>query len=239
MFGWIRRGGATGVAGVVRARLRAALDKRKSSGHRVRQCQTLIGLVFDIVGTVPMLVFRMRDDIHRRLPLPRAWKRVLKACSRDAEAGDRPTLLAQAAGSELRQLRPAVLDEVRRAFADSEGSLFPRESFRPSCEPRSPIEASLLRECVAIADQRLSAEEAIGRALTRALAERVGAVGREVRAQGNVDFPRDCSTLVRRFGEAAQSVDLEGLARRHVAGEAPPRATKLRLDLDADLRGSQ
>jgi hypothetical protein len=186
-----------------------------------------------------MLVFRMRDDIHRRLPLPRAWKRVLKACSREAEAAERPALLAQAAGSELRQLRPAVVDEVRRALATGEDSLFPGESFQPACEPRSAIEASLLRECAAIADQRLSVEEATGRALTRALVDRVSAVGREVRAQGNIDFPRDCPTLLGRFGEAARSADLEGLARRHLAGEPPPRTAKLRLNLDADLRAGR
>jgi hypothetical protein len=181
----------------------------------------------------------MRDDIHRRLPLPRAWKRVLKACSRDAEAGDRPNLVAQAAGSELRQLRPTVLDECRRALATSEASLFPGESFQPACDPRSPIEASYFRECAALADQRLSPEDAAGRALARALQDRVGAVAREVRAQASVDFPRDCPKPLGRLGEAARAADLEGLARRHVAGEAPPRAARLHLDLDADLRGTQ
>jgi hypothetical protein len=186
-----------------------------------------------------MLAFRMRDDIHRRLPLPRAWKRVLKACARDAEAGDRPKLVAQAAGSELRQLRPIVLDEGRRALVVSQGSLFPVELFQPVCETRSPIEASFVRECAALADQRLPSDEAASRALARALEDRVRAVQREVRAQGSIDFPRDCQQLLGRIGEAAQAADLEGLARRHVAGDAPPRVARLSLDLDADLRGAR
>jgi hypothetical protein len=132
-----------------------------------------------------------------------------------------------------------TVDYLRRALAAGEGSLFPGESFQPACEPRSAIEASFLRQGAAIADQRISAEEAARRALTQALVDRVSVVGREVRAQGNVDFPRDCPALLGRFGEAARSADLEGLARRHLAGEAPPRATKLRLDLDADLRGGR
>ena len=131
-----------------------------------------------------------------------------------------------------------MLDEVRRALAAGEGALFPAEFFEPACEPRSAIEASLVRECAALADQRLPVDDAAERALTRALRDRVSAVGREVRAQGNVDFPRDCATLLGRFGEAARSADLEGLARRHLAGDPPPRAVKLRLDLDADLRGA-
>jgi len=71
---------------------------------------------------------------------------------------------------------------LRRALATSEGSLFPGESFRPACDPRSAIEAAYLRECAALADQHLSPEDAAGRALARALQDRLGAVAREVRA---------------------------------------------------------
>src|SRR5579859_5948634 len=77
-------------------------ERGRASPPQALTMSVFDGLSIDIVPLDTMLVFRMRDDIHRRLPLPRAWKRLLKACSRDAEAGDRPTLLAQAAGSELR-----------------------------------------------------------------------------------------------------------------------------------------
>ena len=54
----------------------------------------------------------MRDDIHRRLPLARAWKRVVKACVRDAEAPFRAPLLEQAARSELASLRLSVVEDA-------------------------------------------------------------------------------------------------------------------------------
>ena len=81
--------------------------------------------------------------------LCRAWKRVLKACSRDAEAENRPSLMEQAAGSELRQLRPTVLDECSAArwpparARCSPASLFGPRAIRVAPSKR-PTSASVL-----------------------------------------------------------------------------------------------
>jgi len=81
----------------------------------------------------------MRDDIHRRLPLPPAWKRVVKACARDAETALRPSVLAEAVRTELRHLRPSVVMLVRRALAARQQFLFPAGSFERAPAPATPI----------------------------------------------------------------------------------------------------
>lgn len=181
----------------------------------------------------------MRDDIHRQLPLSRAWKRCVKVCSREAEARNRPAFFAQAVGSELRQARPSFLDEARRAILATQGALFPTDLFRPAFEARTPFEASILRECAAVTKRGLSVDEPMHRALTSALEDRLPAVMREIRAQGSIKFSRDYPELLSRLVQAERDADLSSLVRRFLAGESPPRRQRLHLDLDSDLRSGQ
>lgn len=178
----------------------------------------------------------MRDDIHRRLPLPRVWKRVVRACVRNAEAPVRNLLLEQAARTELRELRPGFVEDARRALVGTEASLFPGDAFKVSAVPTSPIEAALQRECAALADARMPADAALEQAAERALDQRVGAVGRELRAQLSVAMPRDCTELLRRFEQARRKADLRKLVHGYLAGEPCARPQRLGLDLDSDLR---
>jgi hypothetical protein len=178
----------------------------------------------------------MRDDIHRRLPLTRVWKRAVRACVRDAEAPLRTPLLEQAARTELGALRPAFLEGLRHALASTQAALFPGETFVARLIPTSPIEAAIQRECAALADARLPAGEALAKAAELALDQRVGAVVREIRAQLSVDSPGDCAELVLRFLEARRGAELGELVRGHLAGEIFEGFQRLTLDLDTDLR---
>ena len=56
----------------------------------------------------------MRDDIHRKLPLRKAWKRFVRSCARDAERSSWPDRARHAAASELNCLSPALLDAAKR-----------------------------------------------------------------------------------------------------------------------------
>lgn len=199
----------------------------------------MLACVVDIVDSRATLLFSMRDDIHRRLALPRVWKRVVKACVRDAEAGFRPTLAERAVLAELHQLRPTVIVDTRRAFEESERALFPLEAFRPACSPRTPMEEAYVRECFALADQRLSSSEAMIVALERALGDRLGAVEREVRAQAILDDLRGSRVLVARFRDTVRGPDLRALASGHLFGALAFHTKVLVLDIDADLRGSR
>ena len=180
----------------------------------------------------------MRDDIHRRLPLARAWKRVVKACVRDAEAPFRAPLLEQAARSELASLRLSVVEDAAEQLSSRQTSLFAADAFFAGVVAHSPIEAALQRECAAIAPQHLPPLDALSRALERALRERVAAILREIRAQLSIDVPQDCVAFVMRFSRAADDADLGTVARRHLAGEQVPPPRRLALDIDADLRAA-
>jgi hypothetical protein len=100
------------------------------------------------------------------------------------------------------------------------------------------MEAALIRECAALADARLPADQALAEAMERALDQRVGAVARETRAQLCVDYPRDCRELVLRFAEASRGAHLGDLVRAHLAGERVESSQAMKLDLDSDLRSS-
>ena len=161
----------------------------------------------------------------------------MKACTRDAEAADRPALVTQAAAAELRQLRPTFVAAARSALSASEGALFPTEVFQPAPAPTTAIEHAVLRECGALATARLAADQAIALAVTRALGDRVNAAAREVRAQVSLESPRDCAEFMSRFGEATRAADLPETVRRHLEGRVMQQPPRLRLDLDSDLRG--
>jgi hypothetical protein len=148
----------------------------------------------------------------------------------------RGPLLEHAARMELRDIRPAFMEDMQRALATTQGALFPEESFRATMIPTTPIEAALQRECAALHDARVPAGQALASALELALDQSVGAVVREIRAQLSVDFPRDCTELVLRFVETRRGADLGDLVRGHLAGEPAVAPQKSTLNLDSDLR---
>jgi len=193
--------------------------------------------MLDIVAAWASLVFAMRDDIHRSVPLPQRWRRVVVACTRDAEEMLRPRLVVKAASGELAKLRPGFLRGLEAELAASERALLPSTAFNPTVVPTYPIEQHLLRECRAIVADRLPARDAVTIGLERALADRVDAVVRELRAKLSLTAGRDCAEVLFRFDAARQAASLREVVRLHVLGEALSRVRPLELDIDAELRG--
>lgn len=179
----------------------------------------------------------MRDDIHRRLPLPRAWKRAVKACGRAAERAMRRQLVEQALITDLRSVRVAHLNAVRAALTTAQGTLFVGEAFAGTgFSPENPVEACLLRESAAIAPARLPPADAVSLALARTAEERLSAIDREIYSQLALDHPRACIEIRDRLQEARAEVNVRDVVERVLAGERPAPGGGLTLDLDADLR---
>jgi hypothetical protein len=181
----------------------------------------------------------MRDDIHRRLPLSRAWRRAIKAIAREAEADvrARPRLVEQAARSELKGLRPSVVAEARRVLSERQQSLFPGESFALVSSSPSPIEDAFLRECAwRVDDVRSSPDETLRAATEAALQGRVDAITREIQCQAWIDS-NDSEAIVQRLSSAVVEADLGAVVISHLAGEPSQRFRMEPIHLDGDLRG--
>ncbi len=179
----------------------------------------------------------MRDDIHRRLPLPKAWRRFVGACNREAERSKRNELALQAARSELKNLRPSVLRECHVALEASRDSLLPRLVFNPNCVPASPIEQSVLRYCLALAKTGGDPEATIATALCGALKDCVESKSREIRSQLALDDPSGYTKLRHEVAATICQIDLARVAIDEIRGTPRPKARRLPFDTDADIRG--
>ena len=179
----------------------------------------------------------MRDDIHRRLSLPPSWKRVVKACTRDAEISLRGPRAAQALAADLRAIRPAVIHMVIRTLAEGRHALLPSALLRSPPTPCNSDERSFWSECAAAADARPDPQRYVDQALLRVLHKRRESMQREIRAQSTVSDPRDAPELVNRLAQACSEVDAVGIVRSYLAGDAIRAQERAAIDLDDDLRG--
>lgn len=178
----------------------------------------------------------MRDDIHRRLPLPRAWKRLAKACVREAEAGRRGFAAIHALQGELRQVRSSFCSALEECGNRAAGCLFPRDEFaRFPLEPSTPCESAALAHAKALAASGTRRLDLVPQALAAAVADRAEAHIREAHAHVALDAgPTQARELTRRMKDAVFGVDCLAVARNHLDNK--PQAPAPALDLDADLR---
>jgi hypothetical protein len=179
----------------------------------------------------------MRDDIHRRLPMSNAWRRVVQQCARDADSERRTPVMAQAIVASA-GIRPPFVQRLKEAMEHCRGELFPAMSLAAAVQPTTEAERRLLQNCGQLVTE-VSPDEAVRRGIIEGLETSRDAHLREICAHTFLDFPRQAPELYRRLESAAAAIDLDELALR-AAGEAP-RLTTSRppLDLDAELRRPQ
>jgi hypothetical protein len=113
----------------------------------------------------------VRDDIHRRLPLSRKWKSLVRVASRDAEGPSWQNYARNAAAFEIGQLSLTLLAAAIRSAAQPNllGGVDPRLQELAT----SPIDDDLIRE-LAVAPQR-EPREAVRHSLRNAVESRVAA----------------------------------------------------------------
>lgn len=68
----------------------------------------------------------MRDDLHRTVPVPRHWKRVLRHATREADRVTRlPRAMEDAVRTDLaRHIRRSWIESVRNALSEGNGDFF-------------------------------------------------------------------------------------------------------------------
>jgi hypothetical protein len=170
----------------------------------------------------------MRDDLHKKAPIPRKAQNVLKLAGRPADRCH-PERLRDAAVNALDQaiergLSPATIEAL--SGRDAQAELFGLGEGRQAC---SPTEGDLFSKLAGRGDSANLCE-----ALERSLLNLSDSYTREVRAtlvaEGNV---RNVSEIVRAFSTA-----FEGAARLISAnickGEALPKANSV-ISLEENL----
>lgn len=177
----------------------------------------------------------MRDDIHKRLPLPRRWKSLVRAATREAKRPDWERHARNAAASELQCLTPALLAAASRSA--EQPSLFGGVDPQLRQLAVTPIDQDFIRELAVI--PQLSRREAMEHALRNALDTRIAAQLRSVRDHTARESPRDAQPLHNRLVTVFGSCETDQLIARMLDGHrpvaAPPPARGL-LDIDGDVR---
>jgi hypothetical protein len=156
----------------------------------------------------------VRDDIHKKLPLPR--KR-------------------QAVAFEVQQLSRALLSAVARCVEQPD--LFGRLDPRLRELAASAIDHDFIRE-LAVTRER-DANAALGAALRSAADTRVSAQLRSVRTHTALVSPKDAEPLHNRLTTVFRAVDVGQLISQTLEGRrapAIPPPGRSRLDFEIDIR---
>lgn len=179
----------------------------------------------------------MRDDIHRRLPISRAWKRVVRACSRDADQMQRPGAVTAALVAQAGDLRRSFLRDLETGLEASRVDMFPANMVASCVRPQGEAEDQLLRHCIFLANDRRLAGDVIREGLVEVLAAQGDAHVREIAGHLQLAAPRDATELLTRIEAACGQVDLDAVASVLLSGERSSRAAKAKIfDVDGELR---
>lgn len=177
----------------------------------------------------------MRDDIHKKLPLPRPWKRLLRACTRDADRERWSAYATQVVVYELNQLTPAVVRQLQQSAGQP--NLFGGPDRVASALACNPIDHAAILQAAATnqSDRDAAIHDSVGRAVESLLESQL----REVRVHTALEDPAHSAELNARVGHVIRAADVPRLVADRLAGEKLPATKPSPLDLDEDLRGKK
>lgn len=183
----------------------------------------------------------MRDGIYKDLPMPRGWKSLLKACSREAERGD---IAARAAYKAMhadmkRDVSPEFLKRLRYMAESNQPNLpgFGSSSFEFAAGMSvTPHERSIAQHAQRLLAIGIGGRDLMFRAITEGLADMHTQQLRQMEQHVYLSGGRDARVVI-----AAARTACSGWAKQlaeECCGIAPKRtmgATRTRVDLDEDL----
>lgn len=186
----------------------------------------------------------MRDGIFKSLPIPPAWRRLLRRCDREADRGFRAEKAAEdALRHELRAGLPASsIKALRKLLRDTEG-MFPGFGGLP-LSLGDPLHQSPLEQDI---QSHLARQWAAGRSGERLIEAAVRAALRRCAEQylrqfeqhlGPVDRAAAKATLA--AAQAACQLVVPMLAQEVLGHSPPSRASRQqKIDLDENLLGGR
>ena len=184
----------------------------------------------------------MRDDIHKRAPGPRHWRRVVKSLQRDSdwrEAG--ADAAARAVVAELAAAEGpsffAVLDrEVASPQLEFVRDLGPAVDAASAGRIQSTVQKFTVGHLLRLCAERPNARDLVPNAVAAGIRTMLDAYKRDLDVVLACEFPRYRAEMLKRFGAVFDSLPLVRRARDIASGVLPeipggPRP----LDLDAAI----
>lgn len=173
----------------------------------------------------------MRDDIHRKLPLPSPWRSFVRSCTRESERHEREARAQRAAAFELRQVSPALLNAAREP---QQRDFFAGPDLRLRALARSSIDHAFVSELAIVPDGDRT--RAVARALTGALENQLEAARREVRVHTALVDRKNTAKVLSNVDAATKSAEIPTLVASFVErGELPGRFRRPKLDLEEGI----
>jgi hypothetical protein len=188
--------------------------------------------------------FCMRDGIYKDLPLPRAWRRLVRACARPAEQGGTTRRLAEQAlqGDALRELSPSFLSTLDRFCGQSTPTLpgiataLSISTARELGGCGSVLEQSVLAHAQQLERQGVHGEELGRQAVAGGLVAWQDRQYRHIEQHGLSKAGAEARPLLRAARQALDEADKTAVAQRIVSGSThtAPKARQP-VDIDEDL----
>lgn len=173
----------------------------------------------------------MRDDIHRKLPLPSPWRSFVRSCTRESERDERAARAQRAAAFELRQLSPTLL---RAASELQQREFFTGVDPRLRAIAQSAIDHAFVSQLAVAPDG--NRKHAMSRALIGALKGQLEAARREVRVHTALADHKNTSKVLARVDAATKSAAIPSLVTSFLeSGVLPGRFRRPKLDLEEGI----
>jgi hypothetical protein len=185
------------------------------------------------------ILFPMRDDVHRRAPVPPRWRALLKACGSEASTKEKGDLAAaRVMQQELRAgLPPAFQSALRSATRDRQPTLTSALDLAGSARG-APLAVAVATTLALRHPTGAVNPKHVGDAVCTVAQATAAAYVRELDGYLAVEAPRDRKRAVARMEAVLGTVDLPTMAQQIVRGEqvSVRRYTKKRLGADEDVR---
>ncbi len=179
----------------------------------------------------------MRDDIHTNAPVPRMWKRAIKACTNDSEdLSERVRRFDDAMRSDLAPVRdvlPAVMKGLEEQAQRLPGV---RDLDELRALAHTPTQQNVIGHAIRLAEEKGPAAvepHEVVRCATQELLDR------QMRAtEGHVmqKFPKQGPELLKRMHACQRGLDQSKLVRSTVQGDLSAKPSRRpALNVDAPL----
>lgn len=185
------------------------------------------------------IIRSMRDDVHRRAPVPPRWRALLKACRNEASTRERGDIAAlRVMEQELRSGLPAGFHSaLRTATRGNQPTLTAARDLAGSARG-APLAVAVAATLATRQPRGAVSSAHVIDAVCTAVRASAAAYVRELDGYLALEAPRDRKPTVARLKAALGRVDLQPSAQKVARGEevTVSRFSRKTLGTDEDLR---
>jgi hypothetical protein len=181
----------------------------------------------------------VRDDIHRRAPLSRPWKSLVRACENDASwMAEAPNKAEKAIWHELQKFSRQMLSHLEEQLGSCQMPIpEPEWALRKNLCPASTADLLTLEHLFRIVSSNPAHPDPIYLACNNALTEISNSVLRQLDGHLEANFPRQRAEMMRRVKQAIAHTPTRDLIQQTFEGKTfkPTLLPLPALTADEDL----